>query len=54
MGMNALQNLEQVLLRGDNEIRIDPAIREQAVKPIRRMLEFAREHNIGTKNSGNA
>jgi quinolinate synthase len=48
MAMNALQNLEQVLLRGHNEIVIDRAIRERAVVPIRRMLDFAAEHGIGT------
>jgi len=48
MAMNALQNLEQVLLHGHNEIVIDRAIRERAVVPIRRMLDFAAEHGIGT------
>jgi len=43
MAMNALQNLEQVLLTGDQEIQIDPAIRERALIPIRRMLDFARQ-----------
>ncbi|NEX18004.1 MAG: quinolinate synthase [Halochromatium sp.] len=47
MAMNALQNLEQVLARGDQEIKIDEAIRQRAVIPIQRMLEFAREHGIG-------
>ncbi|NVZ09069.1 quinolinate synthase NadA [Allochromatium humboldtianum] len=47
MAMNALQNLEQVLLTGDQEIRIDPAIRERAVVSIQRMLDFARERGIG-------
>lgn len=42
MGMNSLQNLEQVLISGDNEIHIDPAIRNKAVIPIERMLAFAR------------
>ncbi|EXJ14143.1 quinolinate synthase NadA [Imhoffiella purpurea] len=42
MAMNALQNLEQVLRTGDQEIHIDPAIRERALVPIRRMLDFAR------------
>ncbi len=42
MAMNALQNLEQVLRTGDQEIHIDPVIRDQAVIPIQRMLEFAR------------
>ncbi|MCU7856661.1 MAG: quinolinate synthase NadA, partial [Candidatus Thiodiazotropha sp. (ex Lucinoma borealis)] len=54
MGMNALQNLEQVLDSGENEIMIDPAIREQAVIPIQRMLDFAAQHEIGMKDKGNA
>jgi quinolinate synthase len=49
MAMNALQNLEQVLIRGDQEIHIDPAIRERAVQPIQRMLDFARERGIGAR-----
>jgi quinolinate synthase len=49
MAMNALQNLEQVLERGDQEIRIDEAIRQRAVIPIQRMLDFAREHGIGQR-----
>jgi quinolinate synthase len=49
MAMNALQNLERVLIEGDREIRIDTRIREQAVRPIRRMLDFARERGIGAK-----
>ncbi|MCB1758174.1 MAG: quinolinate synthase NadA [Gammaproteobacteria bacterium] len=44
MGMNAIQNLEQVLLSGGNEITIEPAIRERAVVPIQRMLDFASTH----------
>lgn len=47
MAMNALQNLEQVLLTGDQEIRIEPAIRERAVVSIQRMLDFARERGLG-------
>ncbi|MCU7861301.1 MAG: quinolinate synthase NadA [Candidatus Thiodiazotropha sp. (ex Lucinoma kastoroae)] len=54
MGMNALQNLEQVLDSGENEITIDPASREQAVIPIQRMLDFAAQHEIGMKDKGNA
>ncbi|EGV33753.1 quinolinate synthetase complex, A subunit [Thiorhodococcus drewsii AZ1] len=42
MAMNALQNLETVLRTGDQEIQIDPAIRERALVPIRRMLDFSR------------
>ena len=47
MAMNALQNLERVLLTGDQEVHIDPAIRERAVIPIRRMLDFARAQGAG-------
>lgn len=47
MAMNALQNLERVLRLGDREIQIDPAMRERAVRPIARMLDFARERGIG-------
>jgi len=43
MAMNALQNLEQVLLTGDQEIHIDPAIQACALRPIRRMLDFVRK-----------
>ena len=49
MAMNALQNLEQVLLTGDQEVHIDPAVRERAVIPIRRMLDFAASHGAGTR-----
>jgi len=44
MGMNALQNLEEVLLNGGNEVVIDEPVRKKAVIPIRRMLDFARDH----------
>jgi quinolinate synthase len=49
MAMNALQNLEQVLIRGDQEIRIAPDVRERALLPIRRMLDFARARGIGAR-----
>lgn len=49
MAMNALQNLESALLGGDREINVDPQIREQALRPIRRMLDFARERGIGAR-----
>jgi len=41
MAMNALQNLASVLESGANEIHIDASVRERAVLPIRRMLDFA-------------
>jgi quinolinate synthase len=54
MAMNSLHNLATVLERGDNEIHIEPELCKKAVLPIRRMLDFAKEHGIGMKNSGNA
>ncbi|MBK1641951.1 quinolinate synthase [Chromatium okenii] len=48
MGMNSLHNLAQVLREGTQEIVIDAAIRERAVVPIQRMLEFARMRGIGS------
>jgi quinolinate synthase len=54
MGMNGLQNLVQVLDSGANQIEIDPAIREQAVIPIQRMLDFAAQQGIGMRDKGNA
>lgn len=52
MAMNALQNLAAVLERGDQEIRIDESVRQRAVPPIQRMLDFAREHGIGQRSVG--
>ena len=43
MAMNGLRNLARVLETGRNEIVIDEAVRERAVQPIRRLLEFARQ-----------
>jgi quinolinate synthase len=45
MAMNALQNLEQVLREGRNEIHIDEAVRQRAVISIQRMLDFATSRN---------
>jgi quinolinate synthase len=47
MAMNALQNLAEVLETGRHEIHIEPRVREKALVPIRRMLDFARERGIG-------
>ncbi len=52
MAMNSLHNLEQVLIRGDNEIHIDEEIRKKALVPIERMLRFAEEHGISGKYTG--
>lgn len=54
MGMNSLDNLEQALLNGDNEIQIEPELGTRARVPIQRMLDFAATHGIGMKSKGNA
>jgi quinolinate synthase len=41
MAMNGLQNLVAVLENGNNEILIEESIRQRAVVPVKRMLEFA-------------
>lgn len=51
MAMNSLQNLERVLRTGDQEIHIEPEIRERAVIPIQRMLDFARARGIGGRRA---
>ena len=42
MGMNSLQNLEELLLTGKNEIHIAPDIAAKARIPIQKMLDFAK------------
>jgi quinolinate synthase len=39
--MNALDKLANVFDRQDNEILIDPKLGEQAMVPLRRMLDFS-------------
>jgi quinolinate synthase len=51
MAMNALQNLEQLLLKRNNEIHIEEDIRKKAVLPIQRMLDFAAGQNVGGNSS---
>jgi quinolinate synthase len=41
MAMNELETLATVFDRSDNEIFVDPALGEQAMVPLRRMLDFA-------------
>jgi quinolinate synthase len=53
MAMNSLQNLEHVLLGGGGEVQIDPGLRERALLPIRRMLDFARERGVGARRDSN-
>ncbi|MFA6119889.1 MAG: quinolinate synthase NadA [Sideroxydans sp.] len=54
MAMNGLINLAEVLERGHNEIHIDANIIPRAVKPIQRMLDFAKQINLPTRGIGNA
>jgi quinolinate synthase len=46
MAMNALQNLEQVLISGHNAIEVDATTRRDAVASIQRMLDFAAKQGI--------
>ena len=54
MAMNGLINLAEVLESGSNEIKVDPLIIPRAVQPIRRMLDFAKQINLPSRNLGNA
>ena len=54
MEMNSLQQLSEALESGKNTIEVDPAIREQAIRPIQRMLDFARQQGVDMKDKGNA
>lgn len=55
MKLNDLQRLEHVLDTGGNEILIDEAVRVEAHKSLKRMVDFAREHIHPTmKVSGDA
>ena len=40
MAMNQLEALKASLIRGDNEIRVDPEIGRRAMIPLQRMLDF--------------
>lgn len=45
MAMNGLQNLANSLETGKNEIFVDEIIRQQALKSVTRMMEFAKSSN---------
>ncbi|MEP5766237.1 MAG: quinolinate synthase NadA [Halieaceae bacterium] len=47
MAMNELETLAQVFERDDNEIFVDAAIGAQAMVPLQRMLDFARQLRTG-------
>jgi quinolinate synthase len=52
MAMNDLERLAGAFDRDDNEIFVDPAVGEQAMVPLRRMLDFAANMQVAV--TGNA
>lgn len=46
MAMNDLEALDAAFDRNDNEIFVDPAVGEQAMVPLRRMLDFAANMHV--------
>ena len=52
MAMNDLESLAGAFDRDDNEIFVDPAVGEQAMVPLRRMLDFGANMQLAIK--GNA
>jgi len=54
MAMNGLRKLAAVLETGSNEIHVDPAVREQALLPIRRLLDFAAARGSQVLGAGDA
>ena len=45
MAMNGLQNLADSLEQGTNEVFVDEIIRQQALKSVTRMMDFAKNYN---------
>ncbi len=54
MAMNGLRSLARVLELGGNEIHVDPAIRSRAVRPITRLLDFARRRKATVLGNNDA
>ena len=54
MAINTLHKLRDILVNGGKPIEIEKKIVEQAVIPIQRMLEFARQHEVDMKMRGDA
>ena len=48
MAMNELENLATVFERSDNEIHVDAELAAQAMRPLRRMLEFSANRQART------
>ncbi len=51
MAMNDLDNLTEALEQGSGEIQVDPALRDKALIPLRRLLDFAAERQRKVKAS---
>jgi quinolinate synthase len=43
MALNSLEKLKQVLQTGENEIHVEEPIRQEALKPLQRMLDFKKQ-----------
>jgi quinolinate synthase len=54
MAMNHLRNLARVLETGENEIHVDEAVRQKALRSTQRMLDFARSREKTVLGAGNA
>lgn len=54
MAMNELDALANTLETGENEIHVDPAIRDRALIPLQRMLDFATTVNKDVRGTGRA
>ena len=52
MAMNCLENLAHSLEFGENEVQVDPAVSQQAMRSVKRMLDFA--DSLKTKAIGEA
>ncbi len=53
MAMNGLRNLVSVLETGGNEIHVEESIRQRAVLPLNRMLDFAKGQAIELRGKAN-
>ena len=49
MGMNALDNLEACLATGEGEVLIDAEVRQKALLPLQRMVDFAESGQLRVK-----
>lgn len=54
MAMNSLQSLANTLEQGNNEIFVDAAVRERALIPLQRMLDFANQQRLKVMGAGKA